>query len=333
MHHAALLGEAIQDSQFYGWNVKDVDKLEIDWEALRNAVQDHVKSVNWVTRVMLRDSKIEYINGLAKFVNPNTISVDVKGKTREIKGDNIVIAVGGRPRYPDIPGAVEYCITSDDIFSLTSPPGKTLIIGAGYIGLECAGFLNGFKFPVSVMVRSVVLRGFDRQMANMITDNMSEKGVNFISRSIPLKVECKDKKLVVTYKNVDTNEISSDTFDTVLFAVGRQALTKEINIKEAGVTINPETKKIVTENERSNVPHIYAVGDVVHGKPELTPVAIDAGKYLARRIMKKSNQLMDYDNVATTVFSPLEYGCVGLSEEKAIVRYGADDLEVKVFHK
>lgn len=178
------------------------------------------------------------------------------------------------------------------------------------------------------MVRSVVLRGFDRQMADLITDNMTEKGVQFINRTIPVKVEKKNNKLVVTYKNVDTNEIGSDEFDTVLFAMGRQALTKELNINQAGVVIDAETSKIKTNNERTNVGHIYAVGDVVHGKPELTPVAIDAGKYLARRILGKSDQLMDYDNVATTVFSPLEYGCVGLSEEKAIDRHGVDNIEV-----
>ena len=107
-------------------------------------MQDHIKSVNWVTRVMLRDSKIDYINGLAKFVDPHTISVDVKGQTRNIKGNNFVIAVGGRPRYPDIPGAVEYGITSDDIFSLASPHGKTLIIGAGCILFKLLVILNHF---------------------------------------------------------------------------------------------------------------------------------------------------------------------------------------------
>lgn len=92
----------------------------------------------------------------------------------------ILIAVGGRPRYPDIPGAIEYGITSDDIFSFERVPGKTLVVGASYIALECAGFLHGLGFDTTVLVRSIILRGFDQQMANIIAESMQEKGVKFV---------------------------------------------------------------------------------------------------------------------------------------------------------
>jgi pyruvate/2-oxoglutarate dehydrogenase complex dihydrolipoamide dehydrogenase (E3) component len=101
---------------------------------------------------------------------------------RTLTSKYFLIAVGGRPRYPNIPGAMEYGITSDDIFSLDRSPGKTLIIGAGYIGLECAGFLHGLGFDATVMVRSVVLRGFDQQMAQLIASAMEEKGVKFLHK-------------------------------------------------------------------------------------------------------------------------------------------------------
>lgn len=332
MHQAALLGEAIHDSKFYGWEVPELKDIKHNWEVLRNAVQDHIKSVNWVTRVQLREKKIDYVNARGYFLNEHEINaVDKNGKERKISAEKFVIAVGGRPRYPDIPGAIEYGITSDDIFSLQNPPGKTLIVGAGYIGLECAGFLNGLGYDATVMVRSVVLRGFDQQMAGLIADEMAERGVKFLHKCIPLSVEKQaDNRLLVRWKKVTDNTEDQDVYDTVLFAVGRRALTTELAVSAAGVKTLPESGKIAVSDECTNVPHIFAVGDVLHEKPELTPVAIHAGKLLAQRLFSDSTHTMDYENVATTVFTPLEYGTVGLSEEKALERFGADKIEV--FH-
>lgn len=131
MHQAALLGEAVHDASAYGWTV-DKDAVKIDWEKMRENVQNHIKSVNWVTRVDLRDKKVEYINGLGYFKDAHTVAAVMKNKAEKVlTTKNVVIAVGGRPRYPDIPGAREFGITSDDIFSLEKAPGKTLVIGAG----------------------------------------------------------------------------------------------------------------------------------------------------------------------------------------------------------
>ncbi|KAK6638367.1 Thioredoxin reductase 1, mitochondrial [Polyplax serrata] len=328
MHQAALLGEAVHDAAAYGWTINDLENVKIDWEKLKGAIQDHIKSVNWVTRVTLKQNQIEYINGIGKFLDKNTIEVKTKDSVRRIYGDNILIAVGGRPKYPDIPGAVEHGISSDDIFTLPSPPGKTLIVGAGYIALECAGFLNAFKYPVSVMVRSTVLRNFDQQMALLIEENMKERGVQFIKNTTPVKIEKNGENLTVTFENKNTKHTNQENFDNVLFAIGRKALTDDLNIRAVDIETDEETGKIITINEKTNISHIYAVGDVIYGKPELTPVAIEAGKLLARRLFGDSTETMNYDNVATTVFSPLEYGCVGLSEEKAIEKYGESNIEV-----
>lgn len=127
---------------------------------------------------------MEYINGLGKFKDSHTIQTTTKQGEKLLTSKYILIAVGGRPNYPDIPGAVEYGITSDDIFSLTNPPGKTLIVGAGYIGLECAGFLNGLGYDATVMVRSMPLRGFDRQMADVVTASLKEKGIKFLNKYV-----------------------------------------------------------------------------------------------------------------------------------------------------
>ncbi|KAL4714016.1 hypothetical protein ACJJTC_008370 [Scirpophaga incertulas] len=330
MHQAAILGESIHEAVSYGWKVPQLDAVKIDWAALTESVQNHIKSVNWVTRVDLRDKKIDYINGLGAFKDPHTIVATMKnGSKKELTARYVVIAVGGRPHYPEIPGAVEHCITSDDIFSLGHPPGKTLVVGAGYIGLECAGFLNSLGYRATVLVRSVPLRGFDQQMARIITAEMEERGVKFHHRCIPLSVEkLESGQLKATWLNTETNEHGEDVYDTVLMATGRYALTKDLNLEAAGVTCVSEDGKIVAATEQTNVPHVFAVGDVLKGRPELTPVAIHAGRLLARRVFASGTQHMDYENVATTVFTPLEYGCVGLSEEAALQRYGADDIEV-----
>uniref|UniRef100_U5EQ42 thioredoxin-disulfide reductase (NADPH) n=1 Tax=Corethrella appendiculata TaxID=1370023 RepID=U5EQ42_9DIPT len=332
MHQASLLGEAIHDSQAYGWTFSDPENVKIDWEKLVESVQNHVKSVNWVTRVDLRDKKVEYINGLGYFKDQHNVVAVLKNKTeRVLNAKYIAIAVGGRPRYPNIPGAIEHGITSDDIFSLDHAPGKTLVVGAGYIGLECAGFLKGMGFDATIMVRSIVLRGFDQQIAELITQSMQEKGVNFLFKTQPQSVEKQaDGRLLVKYRSDDGAE-GSDVYDTVLFAIGRKALTSDLKLENAGVVLaeNGKSDKIdVDLTEKTNVDNIFAVGDVLHKKPELTPVAIHAGRLLARRLFNNEVQIMDYTDVATTVFSPLEYGCVGLSEESAIAKYGEDAIEV-----
>ncbi|XP_022188668.2 thioredoxin reductase 1, mitochondrial isoform X2 [Nilaparvata lugens] len=328
-HQAALLGEAIEDSKFYGW--EHADKPKHNWETLKSAVNDHIKSVNWVTRVELRDKKVQYLNALASFVDPHTVKgVTKANKEMLVKGEQIVIAIGGRPNYPPLfEGAREHCITSDDIFSLQKPPGDTLVVGAGYIGLECAGFLRGLGYNATVMVRSVVLREFDQGMAALIQDYMAEKGVKFMLKCEPRKIVKRDDgKFVVTYVDNANGTTQEAVYDTVLCATGRHPQTDVLNLESAGVEYNKGNGKIDAVNEATNVPHIFAVGDVLLNKPELTPVAIHAGKLLARRMYGGSTHNMDYENVATTVFTPLEYGCVGLSEEKAIQRFTNDKLEV-----
>ncbi|XP_020808412.1 thioredoxin reductase 1, mitochondrial isoform X3 [Drosophila serrata] len=328
MHQASLLGEAVHEAAAYGWNVSD--KIKPDWNKLVQSVQNHIKSVNWVTRVDLRDKKVEYINGLGAFVDTHTLVAKMKSGERTITAQTFVIAVGGRPRYPDIPGAVEHGITSDDLFSLNREPGKTLVVGAGYIGLECAGFLKGLGYEPTIMVRSVVLRGFDQQMAELVASSMEERGIPFLRRTVPLSVEKQeDGKLLVKYQNVDNGEVGQDVYDTVLWAIGRKGLVEDLNLPKVGVKVQKD-KIPVDSVEATNVPNIFAVGDIIYGKPELTPVAVLAGRLLARRLFAGSEQRMDYNDVATTVFTPLEYACVGLSEEEAVKKYGADEIEV--FH-
>ncbi|XP_055559974.1 thioredoxin reductase 2, mitochondrial isoform X3 [Falco cherrug] len=283
MHQAALLRSALKDAQHYGWNI--AQPVHHTWSVMAQAVQNYVKSLNWGHRVQLQDKKVKYFNMKGRFSDPYTVRGLTKaGKETIVTAENIVIATGGRPKYPtQVAGALEYGITSDDLFWLNESPGKTLVVGASYVSLECAGFLTGIGLDTTVMMRSIPLRGFDQQMASLVTEHMESYGTKFLKRCFPTKVEkLESNRLQVTWKNTDLGTEETDSFDTVMWA----------------------------------------------GRPELTPTAIAAGKLLAQRLFGQSSELMDYDNVPTTVFTPLEYGCVGLSEEAAVQCYGSGNIEV-----
>lgn len=333
MHHASLLGDAIRDSKAYGWNVPD--QVQSDWTTLSTAVQNHVKSLNWGHRVQLRDKNVEYINGLGSFKDPHTVRVkESNGTERLLKTRNAVIAVGVRPYVPSqIPGAVEYGVTSDDLFWMKKSPGKTLLIGASYIALECGGFLNGLGFDTSIMVRSRLLKQFDQQMAELVAESMESKGTRFLRKCVPVSIE-KDSRgrLVVKYEDLTNRQTKEEVFDTVMFATGRHAVTNNLNLEALGIEVDQTTQKVFgghsDDHERTSVANIYAIGDILHNRPELTPVAIQAGQLLADRLFGGSQVQMDYDMIPTTVFTPLEYGVVGISEEKAVSCHGEENIEV-----
>ncbi|VDN59337.1 unnamed protein product [Dracunculus medinensis] len=337
MHQAALLGESIKDAKKFGWTIPE-GRITFNWQELIKGVQDHIASLNWGYRVQLRERSVTYVNAYASFTGFHEISaVNKKGKIEKITADRFLIATGLRPRFPDVPGAKECCISSDDLFSLPYNPGKTLCVGASYISLECAGFLNGLGNDVTVMVRSILLRGFDQDLAEKIRKIMLEQGVKFVP-AVPVKYERiqepTDSKpgvvRVYTERILEdgTKETVTDEFNTVLMAIGRDAVTDDLGLD----TINVErskTGKIIGRREQSiSCPYVYAIGDVLSGCPELTPVAIQAGRVLMRRIFTGNSELTEYDSIPTTVFTPLEYGCCGLSEEKAIELYGKDNINV-----
>ncbi|KAM7432941.1 thioredoxin-disulfide reductase [Porites harrisoni] len=332
MHQAALLKHGMEDARLYGWSYDE--KVEHKWATLRENVQNHIGSLNWGYRVELRDKKILYKNATGKLLDAHTVqAVDKKGKVSQMTAQHIVLATGLRPRYPAIPGAKEYGITSDDLFSLEHSPGKTVMVGGSYVSLECAGFLHGIGLDVTVIVRSIFLRGFDQQMAEKIGNEMQTQGIKMKRPAIPTKIELIEegtpRKLRVHYKHLETGEESSIECNTVMFAIGRDACTQGIGLENVGVKLNPSNGKVIVgDNEQTSVPNIYAIGDILEGKLELTPVAIHAGRLLAHRLYGERNELCDYESVPTTVFTPLEYGCIGLAEEDAIAKYGENNIEV-----
>ncbi|KAL8454867.1 hypothetical protein Emag_001233 [Eimeria magna] len=323
-------------------NVGCIPKKLMHYAAsMQQCVQSYVKQLNFSYRTGLRSAGVTYINALATLKSSNSIEYEEKGVVSPItplrnqskaelnaaaaavaaaavalakklvKARHILIAVGGRPSIPrEVPGAREYCITSDDVFSLKKAPGKTLVVGASYIALECAGFLTELGFDVGRCMR--------------------EMGVKFIEGIVVEKVEktAEEKLLVSMRGSIDAARTQQIEVDTVLYATGRCADTRGLNLEGLGVHLSTEGRIVCDEGFRSTVPTIYGVGDVVEGFPELTPAAIKAGEILARRLFGGSQELMSLRDIPTTVFTPMEYGCVGLSEEAAVAEYGEDDVEV-----
>ena len=344
MHYGGLLGESAGDARSLGWTTFGVDAdggkhPKHDWDTLVTSVQNYVRSINFGYRTELREQSVEYKNEYGVFVDKHTVEcTNKRGEKRTITGETIILAPGGRPRYLGVPGDKECCITSDDIFSLRKSPGKTLVVGASYIALECAGFLTAFGYDTYVMARSIFLRGFDQEVAEHIGNFMERHGTKMIKRCSPVKFEriteeedpSQKDMIRCTYKNLDFGFETSEVFDTVLLAVGRDACTPQMNIQAAGIQMNEKTGKVlVNEFDQTTADNIYAIGDAVDTRQELTPVAIKSGERLADRLFGgKPNLKMDYNEVPTTVFTPIEYGCVGMSEELAVETYGMDKLEI-----
>jgi len=328
MHYAALLGELRTDQNGAGWKIDPEGKH--DWKLMQHKVGNHIKGLNWGYKSQMIEKGVKYFNRFASMENEHTVVLtDPKTKKEERKtAKYIVVAVGGRPAFPDIPGAKEYGISSDDIFWMEENPGKTLCVGASYVSLECAGFLTGIGNDVTVMVRSILLRGFDQECANRIGKYMGQHGTKFV-HAVPEKVEkLENGKKLVHWKD-EKGEPKSEEFDTVLFAIGRHPEIAGIGLDKAGIKLEERSQKILTDKEdRTNVQNIFAIGDIAYGRLELTPTAIMAGRLLARRLFASHTQLMSYDNIATTVFTPLEYGSCGYAEEDAIKKFGTENIDV-----
>merc|ERR1712232_921008 len=243
------------------FGVEGVDTPKTKWGVLRQNVQDHIMGLNFKYRVNLRENNVTYLNKLGKFVDKNTLEVmDRKGNKSTITAARFIVAVGGRPTPLSCPGA-EYAISSDDIFSLQEDSGKVLCVGASYISLECAGFLAGMGFDTTVAVRSILLRGFDRECADRIGTSMKNHGVKFLMKVTPTKLEkAENDQIKVTF-----SDGSSDVYDTVLGAIGRHADTDKLGLEKVGVKTNSKNKKVLATYEQTDAPNIYAVGDAMEG--------------------------------------------------------------------
>ncbi|GAB5370715.1 hypothetical protein AAMO2058_001516900 [Amorphochlora amoebiformis] len=356
MHYASLLSESLSDAKKYGW---EFEGGRHNWDTMRDRVQSHVKSLNFGYKVGLRKAGVNYMNALAKLDGNGRVLYTLKSGTQgNITAKHILLAVGGRPRIPkdvpgaeedvpgaeedvpgaeedvpgaeeDVPGAEEDVPgAEEDIPGAEEGPSSILIIGGSYIALETAGFLTHFGVDTHVAVRSHVLRGFDRQCAEKIKSHMEATGTQFWDSWVPIRLQKMPTGDIEATLRHSNGSIYTKVYDRVMFATGRRPDIANLGLDKVGITPT-ENGKLSAKPYGSLDTGLHAVGDIVEGGLELTPVAIRQGEILARRLFGASNEdELDYEKVATTVFTPMEYGCVGLSEEAARERYGEHDVEV-----
>ena len=263
---------------------------------------------------------VERVYEYARFVDPHTVEVAGERYT----APHILIATGGHALYPNIPGS-EYGITSDGFFELDEVPKRTAVIGAGYIAVEVAGVLNALGSDTHLFVRKDrPLRTFDKDIVDVLVDEMAKSGPTLHTHANATEVvKNADDSLTISFDNGETI-----TVDCLIWAIGRAANTSGFGLEKTGVKLTEKGTIYSDEFENTSVPGIYALGDVT-GKLDLTPVAVKAGRQLSERLFNnKADAKLDYTDVATVVFSHPVIGSVGLTEEKAIAKYGPENIKV-----
>ncbi len=312
MWFAASLAHACGDAAGYGF---DVELRGFDWARLKAARDGYVKGINDWYHTYLADSNIDEIPGTARFVDAHTLEVD----GRRYSADHICIAVGGRPAVPEVPGA-ELGITSDGFFELEDLPRRVAVAGSGYIAVELAGVLNALGADVTLMLRREhLLRSFDAMLRECLMEEMLNDGIGILSGTqVRAVTRMDDGALCIECDNGQKLE----GFDQLIWAIGREPLTAGLNLEAAGVATDAAGFIPTDDGENTNVPGIYAVGDV-NGKIALTPVAIAAARRLADRLFGgMSERRLSYEMVPSVVFSHPPIGTVGLTEAEARERHG-----------
>lgn len=318
MWNAASLAHSVDMAADYGF---DIERRGFDWQALKRGRDAYVRRLNEIYQRNLDLAGIQVIRGQAFFVGPQ--QVDVGGTV--YSATHILIATGGRPMVPDVPGA-ELGITSDGFFELEEIPGRAVIVGAGYIAVELAGVLHSLGCEVSLLLRNeTFLRNFDATLRQTLMAEMAGNGINILACTHMAGVVRQDNgRLCLTSTHGD----ELHDVDCLLWAIGRAPNSTALKLENIGLT--PDERGFIPTDEFQNtsVAGVYAVGDVT-GRVALTPVAIAAGRKLADRVFGgQPDARLNYENIASVVFSHPPIGTVGLTEEQARERY----TDIRVYH-
>ena len=298
----------------------DVTVNKFDFARLKANRQAYIDRIHGSYERGFDSNGVERVYEYARFVDPHTVEVAGERYT----APHILIATGGHALYPNIPGS-EYGITSDGFFELDEVPKRTAVIGAGYIAVEVAGVLNALGSDTHLFVRKDrPLRTFDKDIVDVLVDEMAKSGPTLHTHANATEVvKNADDSLTISFDNGETI-----TVDCLIWAIGRAANTSGFGLEKTGVKLTEKGTIYSDEFENTSVPGIYALGDVT-GKLDLTPVAVKAGRQLSERLFNnKADAKLDYTDVATVVFSHPVIGSVGLTEEKAIAKYGAENIKV-----
>jgi len=312
MWYAANLAHAVDDANGFGI---PAERGRTDWLRLVSGRDSYIANItNWWNGYV-EDQGITLIEGYASFVDSQTIQVGDATYT----ADHIVIATGGQPIVPPVPGA-EHGITSDGFFELMEQPKKVAVIGGGYIGVELSGVLRALGSEVTmVALENRVLELFDPMISRVLEDEMRKQGIDVRPGFEVIELAKSDEGVSLRSKH----GVILEGFDTVIWAVGRRPNTAGLNLEAAGVEVICGGFVPVDAYENTNVEGIYAIGDIT-GKTPLTPVAIAAGRKLAARLFdNQPESRVDYDNIPSVVFSHPPVGTVGMTEIAARERYGS----------
>lgn len=318
MWYAAQIAEAIHH---YGPNYGfDTTLNQFDWKKLVASRSAYISRIHKSYENSLNNNNVDVIHGFARFTDKH--SVEVNGET--ITADHILIATGGRPSHPNIPGA-EYGIDSDGFFALDAMPERVAVVGAGYIAVEIAGVLNALGSKTHLFVRkNAPMRNFDPLIFETLSKVMYRDGPALHTEAIP-KALIKNADNSLTLQLVNGKEV---TVDCLIWAIGREPATNDLNLKVAGVATNDKNYIVVDKFQNTNIKGIYAVGDNT-GLVALTPVAVAAGRRLSERLFNnKPNEHLDYNDIPTVVFSHPPIGTIGLTEPDARKKYGDDQVKV-----
>eukprot|EP00761_Pharyngomonas_kirbyi_P012042 gb/GECH01012069.1/.p1 GENE.gb/GECH01012069.1/~~gb/GECH01012069.1/.p1 ORF type:complete len:452 (+),score=108.26 gb/GECH01012069.1/:1-1356(+) len=317
MYNTAAVAETLHYASEYGFST---GKTKFDWHTLKEKRDAYVKRLNGIYERNLKKDDVEHVFGDARFVGPKEIDVD----GTVYKGDKVLIASGGFPAVPDIPGK-EYTITSDGFFDIEEQPNKVAVVGAGYIAVELAGIFNTLGTDTTMFIRhDAILRHFERFLHEGVMQEMESDGVKF-ERNTQMKEVRKENDGKLTLITQDGKEHNG--FDQILVAIGRRPTVDPLNLEATNVNQNEKGYITVDEWQQTSAQDVYALGDVC-GRVELTPMAIRAGRELSDRVFGgKKDAKADYENVPTVIFSHPPMGTVGLSEDAAKRKYGDDAIK------
>ncbi len=303
--YASQFQEAFNDASGFGWNVGDT---AFDWPTLRDRKNEEILRLNGIYRNLLVNSGCHLIEGRGSLVDDHTVEVDGQQYTAE----RILVATGGWPFIPDIPGK-EHIISSNEVFYLEDFPKRAVVVGGGYIAVEFAGIFAGLGVDTHLIYRGdLFLRGFDRDLREFVAQEVEKKGVNLhFNNNIEAIEKQVDGSLLLTL-----SDGSQQVTDCVLYATGRVPNVVGLGLETLGIAQQKNGAIIVNDTFQTNVPSIYAIGDVID-RVQLTPVALAEGMALVRHLYQQGSAQVDYDLIPTAVFCQPNIGTVGLSEEQA----------------
>jgi len=303
--YGAHFHEDFATSKSFGW---DIGSPAFDWPTLIARKNKEIERLNGIYHNLLSNSGVNVLDGHARILDPHT--VDVAGTAYSC--ERILIATGGWPAIPDVPGK-EHAISSNEAFFLKALPKRVIVVGGGYIAVEFAGIFHGLGARTTQLYRGeLFLRGFDDSVRSHLAEELSKKGIDLRFNADIARIDKRGDVLLATLKNGEVLEA-----DCILYATGRRPMLDNLGLENTAVTLDEKGFVKVDDLFQTAEPSILALGDVI-GRVQLTPVALAEGMAVARRLYQPDQyRPVDYDNIPTAVFSQPAIGTVGLTEAQA----------------